>query len=61
MKQTDQDWVLNKDRSLVSVPIKPDENPALVRKDIEANGWRVAGGNNTHYISLEDIDEIFPT
>jgi transposase len=57
MKQTDQDWVLNKDRSLVSVPIKPDENPALVRKDIEANGWRVAGGNNTHYISLEDIDE----
>lgn len=53
-----QEWVLDHGRSLTKLPIQPGENPNLVYKELELNGWRCDGIDG--YISLDDIDENDP-
>lgn len=55
MSNSEQEWVLSRGRSLLLNPIKEDENPELVKRDLRLNGWRVDDSDN--YISLDDIDE----
>ena len=49
------DWCLNPGRSLRLNPIAPDENPHMVKAEIERDGWRVDGSNEL--FSLDDINE----
>ena len=58
MSNKDQEWVLDKGRSLKSNPIKPDENIELAMNDIVRNGWHLDGSDAV--FSLDDIDESLP-
>ena len=58
MAQKDQNWVLDKGRSLNLDPLKPEENPLKVRADFERNGWYDSETNQL--ISLDDLDENDP-
>lgn len=58
MSNKDQEWVLDKGRSLKSNPIKPDENIELAMNDIVRNGWHFDGSDAV--FSLDDIDESLP-
>ena len=55
MSNSEQEWVLSRGRSLLLNPIKEDENPELVKRDLRLNGWRV--DDSDKFISLDDIDE----
>lgn len=50
-----QDWVLDHGRSLTQSPLKPGENPNIVLKELEQNGWRCDSLEGI--FSLDDIDE----
>ena len=58
MSQEEQNWVLDKARSLNKNPLSPEENPQQVRNELERNGWHEEGSDNV--FSLDDIDEDDP-
>lgn len=58
MSEQEQEWALDKGRSLKSNPIRPDENVELAMNDIGRNGWHLDGTDAV--FSLDDIDESLP-
>ena len=58
MSEQEQEWALDKGRSLKSNPIRPDENVELAMNDIGRNGWHLDGTKAV--FSLDDIDESLP-
>lgn len=58
MSKIEQEWVLNRGRSLKKKPIAPGENAEMVLSDVERTGWKVEGSNEI--FSLDDIDEKDP-
>lgn len=52
------EWCLNPGRSLKENPLRPDENPDTVARELLNTGWRVEGSDAI--ISLNDIDEEDP-
>lgn len=53
-----QKWALHHGRSMNREPLRDDENPDLVRQELELYGWRCAGRNGIY--SLDDLDENNP-
>lgn len=58
MKGKELAWATARGRSLISDPIRPDENPDKVMSELSGDGWREDGSDR--YISLDDIDESDP-
>lgn len=54
-----QSWVLNHGRSLIQQPLQPGENPNVVKRSIEQDGWRCDSLEGI--FSIDDIDESDPS
>ena len=58
MKVKELEWATARGRSLISDPIRPDENPDRVMSELSRDGWREDGSDK--YISLDDTGESDP-
>lgn len=63
LKKTKKDiakWALDYGRSLKIDPIRADENPNIIKRELMNNNWKLVGDASGKLYSLYDIDENDP-